>query len=240
MISTGFYTRDLFSSKCCTLVFSTAMYDGTDLSISLEPHLLEALKPLESLLPESLSNKLKPYLEPATSAQSVPSIPYSLLHTIAQWSRTAEGIASMKFQNLSPHAYTMVSLLAGTTTSPERKFPAYTPPDPHEERKRDYSDRKAVTTVINSLLSVGGSGVATWWAADKVGWKPEWVRVAIFSRVQRTYLSQCVPLIAPVEVVTCPPGCCCGRGFRNYLIYNLGVTTDSQTPTTEASFGSSS
>ena len=211
------------------------MNDRSDLNISLEPHLREVLKPLESLLPESLSNKLKPYLEPATSAPGAPSIlsiPYSLLHSITQWSRTAEGIASMKIHNLSPHAYTMVSLLAGTTTSPERKFPAYAPPDPHEERKRDYSDKKAVTTVVNGLLSVGGSGAATWWAADKVGWKPEWVRVALF-RVSKNLL-----ILICAEGVTFPPGCCCGCCFRNYFIHNLGITTVSQTPTTETSFGS--
>lgn len=169
--------------------FLANMSDSSDLNISLEPHLQDALKPLEGVLPDSLLNQLKPYLEPATSAQSIPTIPYSLLHSISQWSRTPEGLASLKDQNLSPHAYTMISLLAGTTTSPERKFPAYTPTDPHEERKREYSDKKAVTTVVNGLLSVGGSGAATWWAADKVGWKPEWVRVALFSRVSRRLLT---------------------------------------------------
>jgi len=66
----------------------------------------------------------------------------------------------------------MIALLAGTTTSPERKFPAYIPPDPHADQKREYQDRKAVTALLNALLSIIGSGAATWWAAE--GWRPEW------------------------------------------------------------------
>jgi TMEM199 family protein len=70
----------------------------------------------------------------------------------------------------------MVSLLAGTITSPERRFP------PHkrhksadEEAKKEMNDRKAVIAVANSLLSIGGAGIAAWWASGIVGWRDEWV-----------------------------------------------------------------
>ena len=87
------------------------------LNISLEPHLRDALNPLQSIFSD-----LKPYLDPHTI-----TIPYSFLLSISKWSRTA----SLKILNLDANAYTMISLLAGTTTSPERKFPTYFPPDPH-------------------------------------------------------------------------------------------------------------
>lgn len=76
---------------------------------------------------------------------------------------------------LPPHDYTMIALLAGTTTSPERNFPAYILSDPTADQKRDHRDKKAITAVFNAVLSVLGSGAATWWAAEKTGWRAEWV-----------------------------------------------------------------
>ena len=73
----------------------------------------------------------------------------------------------------------MLALLAGTRTSPGRRFPATDPgatPDPQAARRRELSDRRAVTALANALLSVGGAGVATWWAADRLHWRNEWVR----------------------------------------------------------------
>ena len=76
----------------------------------------------------------------------------------------------------------MVALLAGTRTSPERVFPPVDPSltlqnDPLEIRRRELSDRRAVTALLNALLSIAGAGVATWWAADRLGWRNEWVRL---------------------------------------------------------------
>jgi hypothetical protein len=70
----------------------------------------------------------------------------------------------------------MIALLAGTTTSPERKFPLVVPQSviAEEERKRQIADRKAITAVVNALLSIAGSGVATWFVAER--WRYEWVR----------------------------------------------------------------
>lgn len=78
----------------------------------------------------------------------------------------------------------MVALLAGTRTSPEKSFPHMpVKPEASEEARRELNDRRAVTAVLNALLSVIGSGVATWWAADKLGWKQEWVRLhAVYPR----------------------------------------------------------
>lgn len=69
----------------------------------------------------------------------------------------------------------MVSLLAGTRTSPEKKFPAYVAENPEAERKQAADDRKAVSTVINGTLSVAGTGFATWWASEYTGLRLEWV-----------------------------------------------------------------
>lgn len=69
----------------------------------------------------------------------------------------------------------MVSLLAGTRTSPEKNFPAYIATDPETERRHAANDKKAVSTVVNGVLSVAGTGFATWWASERTGLRLEWV-----------------------------------------------------------------
>jgi hypothetical protein len=69
----------------------------------------------------------------------------------------------------------MIALLAGTMTSPERRFPPHVPKGEVDQHKRFNADRKAITGVINALLSIGGAGLATWWVAEGRGWKDEWV-----------------------------------------------------------------
>ncbi|KIM82959.1 hypothetical protein PILCRDRAFT_7405 [Piloderma croceum F 1598] len=147
-----------------------------ELNISLEPHLRKTLKSIVAHLPEPLSEQLEAYLNVQNPTQPTPTIPYSLLQSVSQWARTPSGLTSINNHEppLSPHDYAMIALLAGTTTSPERKFPTYIPPDPHADRKREYNDRKAVTAILNALLSILGSGAATWWAAERTGWGPEW------------------------------------------------------------------
>ncbi|TFK39965.1 hypothetical protein BDQ12DRAFT_518991 [Crucibulum laeve] len=154
--------------------------NASELNISLEPHLWDALAPLPSLLPPALKSGLTPYLsnpKPAT-------IPYNVLQEISQWSRTTAGSASLQSHRppLQPQSYTMIALLAGTTTSPERKFGKYVPKkEPDEVEARNASERKTVTALVNALLSIVGAGVATWWAADKTGWRNEWrVLFALF------------------------------------------------------------
>jgi len=69
----------------------------------------------------------------------------------------------------------MIALLAGSVTSPERKFPAYTPDkSPEEAAALRKAERQAITSLLNALLSIIGSGFAAWWAAGKTGWKNEW------------------------------------------------------------------
>ncbi|KAG2366924.1 hypothetical protein BDR07DRAFT_1394842 [Suillus spraguei] len=65
-------------------------------------------------------------------------------------------------------------LLAGTRTSPEKKFPAYVAKDPETERRQAANDKKAVSTVVNGVLSVAGTGFATWWASEHTGLRLEW------------------------------------------------------------------
>lgn len=163
------------------------MSNLSELNISLEPHLVEALEPLVALLPETLSSQLAAALKSVESGQKntvavsvvhpIPIVTYSLLSSISAWARTADGIAALRGRNppLQSSDYSMVSLLAGTRTSPDRKFPqdpsTRNEAEPHDE----LADRRAITAVMNALLSILGSGAATWWAADKLAWRDEWV-----------------------------------------------------------------
>jgi len=149
----------------------------SDLTISLESHLVDTLKPLQTLLPPPLASELAIHLTASGSESSSPTIPYSLLTSISSWARTSEGKQTLRACNpeLNPSDYTMISLLAGTRTSPDRKFPVVPAArSPLEDARREVNDRRAVTAIVNALLSIGGSGVATWWAAGRLSWKDEW------------------------------------------------------------------
>ncbi|TFY74442.1 hypothetical protein EWM64_g9571 [Hericium alpestre] len=182
-----------------------------DLSVSLEAHLLDVLRPLPPLLPVDLSDSLSHHLrfdmadatplppsarQPAspsasssTSSSSLvptsskgpaptPTVPYTLLLSISKWSRTAAGAQALSAHSpsLDVQAYSMVALLAGTRTSPHRKFPDMKGKsfDPALEAKREVNDKRAIIAVFNALLSVGGAGAATWVAAQRTGWRDEW------------------------------------------------------------------
>ncbi|KDQ53001.1 hypothetical protein JAAARDRAFT_210238 [Jaapia argillacea MUCL 33604] len=154
-----------------------------EVPVSLEPHLLDALTPLLTVLPSPLAGHLSQYTQPNTSSTT---IPYSLLFSISKWSRTLEGHAALTCHTppLDPKSYTMVALLAGTRSFPDRAFPIYVSKEQtlEEERRRRISDRKAITTLLNALLSIGGAGFATWYAADHTGLRNEWrVLLALFA-----------------------------------------------------------
>jgi TMEM199 family protein len=164
-------TPDVGSNYC------TVMTRADDLNISLEPHLVDKLGPLRPLLPPKLAAELQPYISEPTPS----TIPYTLLASISQWSRTSLGQDALKTSSSAadPQAYSMISLLAGSVTSPERHFPVQIPEHvlAAEERKRQMSDKKAIVTLLNALLSIIGSGVATWFASER--WKNEWVRIIL-------------------------------------------------------------
>ncbi|KAJ2919514.1 hypothetical protein MD484_g886, partial [Candolleomyces efflorescens] len=141
------------------------------LNISLEPHLVDALKQVQNILPEELRAELTDYV--AQPAKSI--IPYELLQSVSQWSRTPGGKGKLDSKSMNPVDYSMVSLLAGTTTSPEKPFGDYTPPATPEKRASDRArERKAITALINSLFSIFGAGFAAWWGADRTGWRDEY------------------------------------------------------------------
>lgn len=162
------------------------------LNVSLEEHLVDTIRPLTALLPGPLAAELSQVLDasspprPSTPRPRARTIPYALLTAISKWSRSAPGE-----QALASHApplrvqdYTMLALLAGTRTSPERLFPHIPMPLPGADstntqaaRRRELGDRRAVTAVVNALLSIAGAAVATWWAAERLGWRNEWVRL---------------------------------------------------------------
>lgn len=150
------------------------------LRVSLEPHLAETLRPLIDIIPVPLSSELSQLLEIGSSSQSTtPTIPYALLQSISRWVRTEVGERALKSKDppLDPLDYNMVPLLAGTRTSPNKKFPLLSHTStPSESAPREISDRKAIIAVLNTLLSVVCTGAATWWAAQRTGWRDEWVR----------------------------------------------------------------
>jgi hypothetical protein len=147
------------------------------LSVSLEPHLIETLRPLVDAVPAPLSAELSPLLSEKTTS-STPTISYALLQSISRWARTEEAARALRSKNppLDPLAYNIVSLLAGTRTSPDKKFPQLPHPSARSDiAARDVSDRRAIIAVLNALLSVICTGAATWWAAQRTGWRDEWV-----------------------------------------------------------------
>lgn len=149
-----------------------------NLSVSLEPHLIEILRPLLDTILVPLSAELSPLLlETTSSSSSTLTIPYALLLSISRWARTEEAARALRSKNppLDPLAYNMVSLLAGTRASPDKKFPQLShPSDRSKNAARDISDRRAIIAVLNALLSVICTGAATWWAAQRTGWRDEW------------------------------------------------------------------
>ncbi|KAL0953517.1 hypothetical protein HGRIS_004741 [Hohenbuehelia grisea] len=153
-----------------------------DINVSLEQHLIDTLDPLQPLLPPELTSQLQSYIAEPRSR----TIPYDILLQISKWTRQPNNRDALDAAKLDLHAYNMVSLLAGATTSPERNFPPAPPSiDPAEEAANRKYERKALTALVNALLSIGGSAAAAWWASDKTGWSDEW----------RVLLSLCVAFV---------------------------------------------
>ncbi|KAH9036382.1 hypothetical protein EDB85DRAFT_1862227 [Lactarius pseudohatsudake] len=155
---------------------------ATNLRVSLEPHLVETLRPLIGSTPSRLSEDLSTLLpdESSSASQSTtppPMIPYALLQSISKWARTEEGETALKSTNppLDPLAYSMVALLAGARTSPDKKFPTLPRvPSRLEGAAREISDKRAIIAVLNAVLTVICTGAAAWWAAQRTGWRDEW------------------------------------------------------------------
>ncbi|KAL4267252.1 Endoplasmic reticulum-based factor for assembly of V-ATPase [Pleurotus pulmonarius] len=144
---------------------------SADLNISLRPHVVDALRPLRDELPHDLQSQLHPFLtEPIP-----PTIPYSILSRISQWSRSDSGRDALQHVGRDAADYTMISLLAGATTSPEKNFGPYTPPkEPHVIANEQKLERRAITAIVNGLVSIFATGMAVWWASDKTGFRDEW------------------------------------------------------------------
>jgi hypothetical protein len=157
-----------------TSFLTMSIVGSADVDVSLDPHLLHALDSLPQITPAELAERLGMYVN-----KSPPStIPYSVLQAVSRWSRTPNGVAALNANAppLDPHAYSIISLLAGATTSPEGKFGEYVPPKEPEQLEAEKSkERKTITALINALLSIGGAAFATWWAAEKTGWRNEYV-----------------------------------------------------------------
>lgn len=190
---------------------------SSELNISLEPHLIDVLVPLVPLLPAELAVKLTPFF---TEPKPL-TIPYEILQNVSQWARSTDGSAALQSHSpqLDKNAYTMVALLAGTTTSPERNFPQYTPPkDPAEIEKQRQDEKKTITALLNGLLSIGGCGFAAWWATGKVGWKDEWVCCIALDLLTRRQLSITARTFCTIRCHRC--------GYlRSRSIHHLAIAT---------------
>ena len=151
-----------------------------EINVSLEDHLLGCLTLILPVLPEDIGQSLEKYV-----LKAPPYIPYSILTTISKWSRTDEGRAALEAKNLDAVSYTTVALLAGTLTSPERKFGNYVPPKDADEIAFERArERKAITALANSVLSVVGVGVGAFWASERTEWRNEWVSPIVYISLQ--------------------------------------------------------
>ncbi|KAH9940942.1 uncharacterized protein BXZ73DRAFT_98770 [Epithele typhae] len=142
------------------------------LNVSLEDHLVESLRPLHALLPDELAAQLgsaldhplsspSPGSEKETEAAQCPprTIPYSLLSAVARWARTQPAQDALAHHDppLDARDYSMVALLAGTRTSPERRFPLPAAPAAADAAK-ERSDRRArVLLALSTALIVASS-----------------------------------------------------------------------------------
>ncbi|KAG8894609.1 hypothetical protein FRB99_001102 [Tulasnella sp. 403] len=142
--------------------------------VSLPPHLHESLLALiqHGDLPDDLSEKLKDKIKP-TFEESTSEISYDLLRQVSQWAQASDTTAKLKESSLDPTNYSMIALLAGTITSPKSKLPYKRPLSQEEIAHIKSKERKAISALINGVLSVVGCGVAAWWAAGSVGMRTD-------------------------------------------------------------------
>jgi hypothetical protein len=151
------------------------MSNDCDLPISLNPHLCRLLEQLPPLLPANLRDQLTPCLSRAQKqiqhdkGYPQPTVPYALLLALSRWSRIPNALPPP----LDPAQYSMLNLLAGSTTSPNTKFPPLAPPQGAQERNRKREERRAIIALVNAVVSIVGSGVAGWWVSAPKGWSVE-------------------------------------------------------------------
>ncbi|KAJ4473681.1 hypothetical protein J3R30DRAFT_3338336 [Lentinula aciculospora] len=152
-----------------------------NVNVSLETHLILALEPLLPITDTALSTQLAQYL---SGPEGI--IPYNILLSVSRWSRSPAGSSALRACSLplDPNSYLMISLLAGTTTSPDRKFGLYEPQEPEQLAAQTKRERKAITTIINGVFSVIGSGAAAWIGSERTNWRQEWrILFALFVAV---------------------------------------------------------
>jgi len=173
-----------------------------NLRVSLEPHLVESLTPLQAILPKELAEQVAQSLLAST-------IPYDTVIEISKWSRSEPGQKALDAHSLNHGDYNTISLLAGAKTAPDGKFGDYTPPpDPATVEKGKARERKAITTLVNGVFSVLGVGFAAWWASERTGWIHEWVS-HIARRLNSSEFSSasCFPSSPPLSWRSPRPEC---------------------------------
>ncbi|KAG7093766.1 hypothetical protein E1B28_007414 [Marasmius oreades] len=178
---------------------------ASQLSVSLEIHLVEALQSLFPVLPSVQQAQLEPYL---STSNRPSSIPYALLQSVSQWARSTTGQQSLQSasQILNPNDYSMIALLAGATTSPGSKFPPYQPSKGAEEIAQDNKrERRAIGIIVNAVFSIVGTGGACWWGSKNTGWKLEWRVLFAFLAAMVVALAEIVLYILWQQRQNTPP-----------------------------------
>ena len=183
-----------------------------EVNVSLESHLADSLRAVQELLPTELGADLAAYIDSKPPKQI---IPYALLQHVSQWSRSKEGRKALGSKSIDPGTLSMIALLAGTTSSPEKNFGDYVPPREPEDIAHDKArERKTITALVNAVFSVFGAGFAAWWGADKTGWKDEYVS----SHYAADLFEKLTPR-AEGFIRNCGWNHC--GGFRGHLIFDM-------------------
>ncbi|KAF9258922.1 hypothetical protein L218DRAFT_876055 [Marasmius fiardii PR-910] len=170
----------------------------SQLTVSLEDHLVQTLQTLIPVLSPAQRTELEPYINQSTSPAKPnrpSSIPYTLLQSISQWTRSKTGVRNLQSAapKLNPNDYSMIALLAGATTSPGSNFPPIQPPKDAEEIGRQKKrERKAIGAIVNAVFSVVGTGGACWWGSKNTGWKNEWRVLFAFLAAMTVALAEIV------------------------------------------------
>jgi len=89
---------------------------------------------------------------------------------------------------------------------------------------REISDRRAIIAVLNAILSVICTGAAAWWAAQRTGWRDEWVREHL--RSARTAL-RARPVLTSLdfffsESTSVATRCNYRCHFRDWALHHMG------------------
>jgi TMEM199 family protein len=142
---------------------------ATGLMQSLPPHLESRIGALLAVLPPSSPEHGQLNIALASEEEDK-TIPYALLRSLSTFATNNADL--LESHSLKASDYTMIALLAGTKSDPKTRFP---PPRPKEKDVPWSKTTRELTTILNCVFSVLGTGAAAWYATDRTGWRTELV-----------------------------------------------------------------